>query len=71
MQTRTTYPVGTKFMTRGKHPKLCTVVDVLTTRNLADEIVAVRYVATHEFCGQVVRDSDVVAVTIARGLVTQ
>lgn len=64
-----TYSVGTKFVTCGKHPKICTVTDMLTTRNLANEVVNVCYVATHEFLGQVVTDREVVAVTIARGLI--
>lgn len=64
-----TYPIGTEFVTRGKHPLLCEVVDFHVTRNLAGEIVRERYVATHQFCGQTVTDYEVVAVTIARGLV--
>ena len=63
------YAIGTKFMTRGKYPKQCTVTDIHTTTNLAGDVVKVRYVATHEFCGQTVTDADVCAVTIARGLV--
>ena len=66
---QTEYPIGTKFMTRGKRPDLCTVVDIYKTYNSAGELVATRYVATHEFCGQTVKDCDVVAVTIARGLI--
>jgi hypothetical protein len=64
------YPIGTVFMTRGKHPRTCTVVDQLTTKNSKGEVVSERYVAAHEFCGQKVHDNDVVAVTIARGLVS-
>jgi len=63
------YPVGTQYMTRGKHPRLCTVVDYHTTTNLAGEVVKERYVSTHEFCGQTVTDYDIVPVTIARGLI--
>lgn len=62
------YPIGTKFKTGGKRPRLCTVTDILKTYNSADELVRTRYVATHEFCGQQVADSDVNAVTIARGI---
>ena len=60
---------GTRYMTRGKHPLECTVQDVHTTRNLKGEVVKIRYVATHLFCGQVVTDNDVVDTTIARGLI--
>lgn len=65
------YPIGTKFMTRGKHPAECTVTDVWKTYNAAGELVQTRYVATHVFCGQTVTERDIVAVTIARGLLPQ
>lgn len=60
---------GTKFKTRGKHSRVCTVTDILTTRNYAGEVVRIAYVATHEFCGQTVTDHDVCEVTVARGLI--
>lgn len=63
------YPIGTKFKTGGKAPRLCTVTDILKTYNSAGELVKTRYVAVHEFCGQQVADADVCAVTIARGLI--
>ena len=65
--TQVRFPVGIQFKTRGKHPKLCTVADILKTYNQAGELVKVRYVATHEFCGQIVTDWDVVDTTIAMG----
>lgn len=61
------FPIGTQFRTRGKAPRLCTVVDVLKTYNAAGELVRLCYVATHEFMGQTLTDSDVVDATIARG----
>lgn len=61
------YKIGTKFKTRGKHPRICTVTDVLKTYNAKGELVRTRYVAVHEFCGMLVTDPDVCAVTIARG----
>lgn len=45
------FPVGTQYMSSGKHPHLCTVVDVYVTRNLAGEMVAMRYVSEHELMG--------------------
>ena len=63
------FPVGTQYMSSGKHPHLCTVVDLYVTRNLAGEMVAMRYVAEHEFCGHMIRDYDVVDATIAKGIV--
>ena len=63
------FKIGTQFKTRGKAPRLCTVVDIYQTYNLAGELVKTRYVATHEFCGQFVADYDVVASTIAMGII--
>ncbi len=60
---------GTTFRPIGKHAQLNTVCDVHTVTNLAGEVVALRYVATHEFCGQTVTVRDVADATIARGLV--
>lgn len=62
------YEIGTKYMSRGKHPILCTVTDILKTYNSAGELVKVRYISEHEFCGQMVKDYDVLATTIARGI---
>ena len=63
------WPIGTKYKTRGKAPKLCTVVDILKTYNSKGELVKIRYVSEHEFCGQIVTNHDVVATTIAMGYV--
>lgn len=60
------YPIGTKFYSRSKDPRVCTVVDVLRTYNAAGELVKLRYVATHQFMGQTITDSDVCDTTIAR-----
>lgn len=62
------YPIGTRFKTRGKHPRLCAVVDILTTYNAAGDLVRTRYVATHDFMGRTVTDYDVPATTIAMGI---
>ena len=62
------YPIGTKYKTRGKAPRLCEVVDILKTYNLAGELVKTRYVAVHDFMGQKVTDYDVVKTTISMGL---
>lgn len=62
----TRFAIGTKFNTRGKNPRLCTVVDILRTYNNADELVEIRYLATHEFCGQTITEK-VVGTTIAMG----
>ena len=61
------FTIGTKYKTRGKAPRICTVVDVLRTYNSAGELVKLRYVSQHDFCGQVVTDWDVVDTTVAMG----
>ena len=63
------FNIGTQYKTCGKHPRLCTVIDILRTYNSAGELVKTRYVATHEFLGQTITDSDVPETTVARGLV--
>lgn len=63
------YPIGTQYLTRGKNPKLCTVMDILKTYNSAGELVSTRYVSQHVFLGQVVTNNDVVETTIAMGLI--
>ena len=62
------YPIGTKYLTRGKHPRLCTVTDTLKTYNSKGDLVRKRYVATHDVLGQAVTDRDIVEVTVARGV---
>lgn len=61
------FGIGQQYVTRGRHKKLCTVRDVLRTYNHANELVDVRYVATHEFLGQVVTDYSVPETTVAMG----
>lgn len=65
------FPIGTQYMSRGKNPRVCTVVDQLTTTNSRGEAVAVRYITSHEFCGQAVTQTDVVDATIALGLLPE
>jgi len=63
------YPVGTKFKTRGKHPKECTVIDYYTVTNLNGDVVDNYYVAEYEFMGQTIVDRNVPVCTIAMGLI--
>jgi hypothetical protein len=59
--------IGTKFIRRSsKRRDIETVTDILTTYNSKGEVVAIRYVATHEFMGQLITDSDIVKTTILR-----
>lgn len=57
--------VGDKFTSRGKHPHVCTVVDIYTTTNLAGEIVKIEFKAVHDFMGQQLSEM-VVAPTVLR-----
>lgn len=65
------FPIGTQYKTRGKAPRLCTVVDILKTYNSGGELVRIRYETMHEFCGQAVISHDVVDTTIAIGLIEE
>ena len=63
------FKIGTTYkLPRNKNNLVCTVVDIYTTTDAAGEIVRIRYVATHKFCGQTVFDYDVCDTTIARSL---
>ena len=62
--------IGKQYLTRGRDPQLCTVVDVHTTFNQKGEIVKVRYVSEHVFLGFIVRDKDVGKTTILINEVT-
>lgn len=61
------YAIGQQYYTRGKAPRLCTVTDIWRTYNAAGELVRLRYVATHEFMGQLLTDRDVVETSIDLG----
>jgi hypothetical protein len=65
------FQIGQKFATRGKHPRICTVTDILKTYNSKGELVKIRYVAEHDFLGQIVTDHDVVETTIAMGAIVE
>lgn len=62
------FKIGTVYKTRGKSPRICTVVDILKTYNHLGELVSIRYVSTHECLGQLVFNYDVVATTIKMGI---
>jgi hypothetical protein len=61
------FKVGDTYMTRGKHPRTCTVQDVLYTYNSKGELVHIRYVTSHELMGQTVVEHDVREITIMMG----
>jgi hypothetical protein len=63
------YKIGLTFNSyRNKHPRPETIVDILTTRNEAGEVVKIRYATEHEFMGQIVSRNDVLGVEIARSI---
>ena len=62
--------VGKQYKTRGKHPKICTVVDEHTTFDKDGRIIKVAYVSEHEFLGQSVTTRDVCRTTILMNEVT-
>jgi len=63
--------IGKQYLTRGKAPRLCTVIDKHITTNSGGEVVKTRYVSVHEFLGQQLKNYDVVPVTILRGEVNK
>jgi hypothetical protein len=63
------FPIGHQFKTRGKVSRLCTVTDILKTYNNAGDLVKIRYVATHEFLGQIVKE-EVCETTVAIGKIS-
>lgn len=62
--------IGMKYIKRGdKQKHIRTVIDCHKTYNLAGELVKTRYVASHNFCGQSLKEYDVVQPTICIGLI--
>ena len=62
------YAIGTKYMSQGKHKRLCTITDILKTYNSKGELVRTVYVSEHEFMGQTITDSSVLPITVKMGL---
>lgn len=71
MERKPQFPIGTQFKTRGKFPKLCAVTDIHITHNSNGDLVKLRYVAEHEFMGQLIVDHEVCETTIAMGQVKE
>lgn len=63
-----TFPIGTRYVTRGRAPRECEVVDVLKTYNSAGDLVKVRYVSRHMLMGREIIDHDVPGTTIKMGI---
>ena len=61
------FAIGTRYKTRGKHPRECVVVDIYKTYNQLGVLVNVRYVSVHTLGEQEVVDYNVCDTTIAIG----
>ncbi|MDX8399297.1 MAG: hypothetical protein R8K20_03500 [Gallionellaceae bacterium] len=64
------FAVGAIFLSRGKAPRLCTVMNIHTTRDVTGKLVEFEYIALHLFLGQEVRGAYPEA-SVARGLVNE
>jgi len=62
-----TFSIGQQFTPRGKRKDLCTIIDIHTTTNESGEVVRIRYIAQHEFLGQII-NAEYCAATVARGI---
>lgn len=62
------FPIGTRYLSGGKCPRLCTIVDHWRTFNLAGELVRERYVSEYRFLDQIMSDADVIETSIAMGI---
>lgn len=62
------FPIGTRYLSSGKFPRDCIVIDQLTTTNAAGDVVARSYVTQHQFLGAPVTEHNVCDTTIARGV---
>lgn len=60
------FKIGTQFIRNNKRKDVETIVDILKTYNLKNELVKTNYVTVHEFLGQKVYDYEVNAITIQR-----
>ena len=63
------YPIGTQFIPRSseRNKSVYTIVDCLTTQNIAGEIIKQVYLCEHDFMGQKIQTQEC-ETTISRGL---
>lgn len=62
------FPIGLEFQYyAGKQKQLYKIVDILTTRNSAGDVVHIEYLTTHRFLNQVIPHT-LVDTAIARSL---
>ena len=60
------FPIGTKYMSSGKYPKLCEVVNYEVTFNKDSELLKFRYTSKNELMTQEIIIHDVVYTSIIR-----
>jgi hypothetical protein len=67
------FAIGTQYLSRGKHPRLCTVSKQLTVTDETGAVIKRYYWSTHEFLGQTVTDHDVkdAAISIGKQMMEQ
>ena len=61
------HDIGDQYLTRGKHPRLCTITDKMEVIDSKGTVRKRFYVSKHEFSGQWVFDYDVCNATVTRG----
>lgn len=60
--------IGMQFYSGSKHKRVSTVIDILKTYNIKNELVKTMYLESHEFCGQKLT-SEVNCVTVQRNYI--
>lgn len=65
------FPIGTKYTTGGKHPRIATITGQHTTIDQDGNVVRERYVSVHEFLNRVIQETDIPDTTVARGLLPE
>lgn len=61
-------PLGTKYIDR--RGRECKVVDIYKTYNAVNELIQTRYAVEYLWAGVILKDRDVVKVTIQRALMS-
>ena len=49
------HKIGVKFIRKhSKRKDIETIIDILTTRNIKNEVIKIEYIASHDFLGQTI-----------------
>ncbi len=68
MRTTQKHAIGTQYLPKAKHPRVCTITDFFTVTNKAGEVVKTYYESEHEFMGQIVKNREVCNATVDMGV---